>query len=720
MTTFVTIVTLDSLSLSPNSGDRLFFEYMKLKITLLSLILSCTYSIAPAESPVADQQDPEEIKLGEILINASKTQTKLKEIPISVSALSSSVIENNEIHSLTDISAFIPNLFMPDYGSKLTSPVYIRGIGSRINSPSIGLYVDNIPYFEKAAFDFEFFDIRKIEVLRGPQGTLFGRNSMGGLINITTISPFDHQGTHIRLSAGTYGQYKLNFGYYAKINDRLAYSISGNYLQQDGFHTNHYLNSKVDSLQSLGIRLKLQYKITDNWSLDFVSNTDQSNQGGYPYFLYERATQTDGMVNYNQPSGYDRYLMSNAVNLRYQAANWEFSNNFSYQYLNDDQHIDQDFSPDSVYYAGQLQKQHNFANELTFRSRNSGRYSWLTGIFAFLQNAENTVNVDVYGSKLWYSKTYNPQTTGAALFHQSSYKILPSLIATAGIRFDYEQSEMQYAYRGKLAGTDQAPQDTVFPILRDNAILPMVSLAYQISENTNLYASYATGYKPGGFNSTFEKPEHLMFKKETSDNAEIGIKTALPYAMFLDAALFYSRIENQQIYRTAPSGRGSYLDNSGLSGSQGVELSLQSRSFRGFEGMLAYGYTHAEILEYELNETVNYNNKRAPYIPRHTFAIQGNQTFNITNSGLLDKIQINLQYNRTGELYWDLNNLLKEDPYGILNAKISFSRNNIRLDIWGKNLTNTRYHAFMFESGSNVFAQTGKPMQAGVNLSASF
>ena len=94
---------------------------------------------------------------------------------------------------------------MPDYGSKLTSPVYIRGIGSRINSPSVGIYVDDVPYFEKAAFDFDFFDIDRVEVLRGPQGTLYGRNTMGGIINVFTKSPLTEKGSKIKLSAGNYG-----------------------------------------------------------------------------------------------------------------------------------------------------------------------------------------------------------------------------------------------------------------------------------------------------------------------------------------------------------------------------------------------------------------------------------------------------------------------------------------------------------------------------------
>lgn len=695
---------------------------------LLSFVLLCfnaTYAETPSDTE--NKSKVEDVELMELVVNASRTQTKLKEIPSSVSVITSSLIETNEINTLSNATSIIPNFFMPEYGSKLTSPLYIRGIGSRINAPSVGMYVDNVPYFEKAAFNFDFFDVQKIEVLRGPQGTLYGRNSMGGLINITTRSPLDYQGTHVQLSAGNYGLFKLNAGHYQKISDKLGYSISANYLHQDGFHTNIFFNDKVDMLDSYGLRIKLQYLISGKWSLDFTSNVDQSNQGGYPYALYDKVNQTDGLVNYNQKSGYDRYLMSNALKLKYVSEGWEFSNTFSYQFLDDNQQIDQDFGADSVYFAGQLQKQHNFANELIFQSNTHQRYSWLFGVFGFLQDAENIVDVDNYKTAtpdgnvyMWYQKRYLPVTEGAALFHQSSYKILPQLTLTGGIRFDYEQSRMRYQYEGTKAGAPLASVDTVYPSLRDKVLLPKVALAYEISPKSNFYASYSTGYKPGGFNSTFEKPEHLMFRKEISHNFEMGMKAELINYIYADISVFYTNLKNQQIYRTAPSGRGSYLDNSGLSNNRGLELTLQNHSFHGFEGMIAYGYTHAEILEYVLSQTVNYNNHFTPYIPRHTLALQGTQNIKLPINKWIDQLKLNVLYNQTGELYWNLTNDLKEESYGMLNAKVTFIRGNWQLDFWGKNLTNTQYHAFMFESGNKAYAQAGKPVQAGVNLSVKF
>lgn len=169
-----------------------------------------------------DSLDIQHVQLNEILIQSFKQQHDLRLEPISASTISGTAIRSRNTKGIKEFSAFIPNLFMPDYGSKLTSPVYIRGIGSKINSPSVGLYVDGIPYFEKSAFDFEFTEIEKLEVLRGPQGTLYGRNTMGGIINVYTKSPLKYQGTNISLSNASYGNRDYSLSHYHKVGDNFG------------------------------------------------------------------------------------------------------------------------------------------------------------------------------------------------------------------------------------------------------------------------------------------------------------------------------------------------------------------------------------------------------------------------------------------------------------------------------------------------------------------
>ena len=157
--------------------------------------MAATAYATPAERDTTRVVDVEEI----VIVASPKENIKFRQQALSSSVLSREQLQDNGVTSVKNLTSLVPNFYMPDYGSKLTSAIYIRGIGSRINTPAIGLYVDNVPYLDKSAFDFNLYDIERIDVLRGPQSTLYGRNTMGGLIRVYTRNPFRHQGTHLSL-----------------------------------------------------------------------------------------------------------------------------------------------------------------------------------------------------------------------------------------------------------------------------------------------------------------------------------------------------------------------------------------------------------------------------------------------------------------------------------------------------------------------------------------
>ena len=192
----------------------------KSKLLIFALALLPIGNIAAEEVDTLKIVDVEEV----LIIAAPKENRKLRELPNAVTLLSQQDMQAAQVNSIKNLTALVPNIFIPDYGSRLTSAVYIRGIGSRINTPSVGLYVDNIPYIDKSAFDFNYSDIERIDVLRGPQGTLYGRNAMGGLIKVHTKSPFSYQGTDFRIGAGTHNQYFQIKLFHLWIVNRIAYS----------------------------------------------------------------------------------------------------------------------------------------------------------------------------------------------------------------------------------------------------------------------------------------------------------------------------------------------------------------------------------------------------------------------------------------------------------------------------------------------------------------
>jgi outer membrane receptor protein involved in Fe transport len=662
------------------------------------------------------------IELNEVVIKASKDNVTFKSIPASVSVITSTLVSEDEIRTLSDISAIAPNFYMPEYGSKLTSPVYIRGIGSRINSPSVGLYVDYVPYFEKAAFNFDFFDIRRIEVLRGPQGTLFGRNTMGGIINIVTTSPMDFNGTVVNLTAGNYGTYSANTGYYDKIGNRFAYSLSMNYLHNDGFYTNIYTGNKVDRLNSYGARSRMIYELTKKLTVENIAAFEISHQGGYPYAIYNDSLRIPGEINYNQYSLYNRNLFSDALLVRYAGSSFDLTATTSYQYLSDYQGIDQDFTPDSLYYIIQKQNQNMISQEIVMKSKENKRYKWLFGAYGFYQAFDNEVDASLYASKMNYVKTYDHKIDGYAFFHQSTLNdfLVKNLSVTAGLRIDAEKDFLHYTYDRTLRGNYSQLADTVYPALRSLQVIPRFALNYRISA-ASLYAVIARGYKTGGFNSTFERPEDLTFKPEYSWNYEVGLKTPMfKNMLYADIALFYIDWRDQQIYQTVPSGRGSMLKNAGHSVSQGGELSIKSAPFHGYEFVLSYGYTHARFVSYVVDSTTNYNGNMLPYVPRNTLAVQVSKSIKVTGSRIIDNARINLLYRGNGGIWWNEENTERQPYYGLFDAKVSFMRKSVQFDIWARNILNTRYASFFFEALGNKYVQPGKPAQIGVNLSLKF
>lgn len=664
-----------------------------------------------------------DVVLGEIQISASRDNSKIKDIPSSITSLSSKLIENNQILSMEDVATFAPNFMMLDYGTKIMAPVYIRGVGSKKTTvgPSVGLYVDGIPYYDNSALSFDFYDLAKIEILRGPQGTLYGRNTIGGLINIRTLSPMDYQGTNITLSGEQYGVYNATVSHYGKTGERFAYSLSANYHHQDGYFENKGDSTQADEMNSYGLRNRLIFKATDKLSFENIFSLENSKQNGYPYAAYVDSTESLGDVSYNRESGYDRLLINDGLNIKYEEEKWEINTTLAFQNVNDNQKIDQDFKVKDYYFVDQNQNQNLFSFESVARSKSGKKYNWICGVYAMQHYIDKDVTINYYYpinlsvKKDESYKEYAQTNTSAGFFHQSKYSPVKNLFIEAGIRFNYERSKLDYLEQIEYENVVSTNADTAFSPMDKFIILPKIAVSYRFP-NSTLYASYATGYKPGGFNSTFEEQDQIKFEKESSDNYEIGFKKDLfDGVLYSDLCFFYSEIKGQQIARSLVSQNGTYLDNTGKSRNKGVEFSLNMMPVNGFEAAISYGYTQSKIVKYQKCDTIDYSGNITPYVPNHTLNITVAQTVNTKAIDFLDNIRFQLNIQEIGNIYWHLSNEKKQDAYSLLNAMISFKYNGIKLDLWGKNLLDTSYNAYMFKSTA-WYGQKGLPQRFGATL----
>ncbi|KAA6332833.1 Pesticin receptor, partial [termite gut metagenome] len=308
------------------------------------------------------------------------------EQPVAVTSLTMENMEFNRIGEPKNLSLTVPNLLFADYGSKMTGSIYIRGIGARMDQPAMGLYVDNIPVLNKNNYDFDYFDVRSMDVLRGPQGTLYGRNTIGGVIEVHTLSPFDYQGTRINAEYGNGNTSKARISTYHRPADDFAFSIALNHHYNDGFFTNEYDDSPADRILSESGRLKIQAKLSPQWIMENVFYANYVKQKGFAYSLYEE--DTDHSINHNDPCSYDRFNLTNGLTFRYKDDKIRFSSTTSFQYTDDDMTLDQDFRPVSMFTLRQRQQENAMTQEVILRPTEEKAWQWISGAFGFYRNIE--------------------------------------------------------------------------------------------------------------------------------------------------------------------------------------------------------------------------------------------------------------------------------------------------------------------------------------------
>ena len=215
----------------------------------------------------------ETYKLDPVLVTAEKRTENVQDVPVSVTAISEQQIKDSGIRSIQDVARQVPNLFIANWGFRGNSYAFIRGIGAVNNDPAIGFYVDDVNYMDSRVFDTNLFDIERIEVLRGPQGTLYGRNSLGGVVNIVTKKPDNEFHYGLEQTVGNENLYETTLYMRAPlIKDKLFFGVSGTSEQMDGYNTNDFLDKKVDRRRGLNGRMQLRWMPTDK--LDVTANVD--------------------------------------------------------------------------------------------------------------------------------------------------------------------------------------------------------------------------------------------------------------------------------------------------------------------------------------------------------------------------------------------------------------------------------------------------------------
>ena len=476
-----------------------------------------------------------------VSIKMPKQHFGLKRQPLSSSVMGEAMLEREQIHSVKDLSAIMPNFYQPDYGSKMTSSIYVRGFGARIDQPVIGVTVDGVPYLNKNNYDFDMMDVVRVELLRGPQSTLYGRNSMGGQMNVYTLSPLNFTGMQGSVEYGSGNSINGKLMYYGRSAcGKFGYSVGGYYNRTDGFFDNTFDGSNVDWGQSSGGRLRLVWDLGSIWEIVNTASVGYTDEGGYAYAMYDAEKDVVGPINYNSPSGYMRLNVSDGLMLSHAGEKYKFTATTSLQYMHDRMRMDNDLTPASIFTLAQEQKEWAVTEDVVFRTNDmSRRWQWLTGAYGFYKPIDMQAPVsildeginslvlgnmpDMIKSLLEFDRdaltvesNFDLPTYGLALYHESSLRAGERWRFTAGLRLDYEVAKMKYDNLSQIGYKMGAMRPGMPPMIPDFRmvevpfkgdekldyleLLPKVAVNFT-TDAGDLYVTATRGYKAGGFNT---------------------------------------------------------------------------------------------------------------------------------------------------------------------------------------------------------------------------
>ena len=484
-------------------------------------------------------------------LDSSIIETSVKSV-IPVERMSSPVTEvymldlkERGVDSPKKLSAIVPNLHIPDYGSSMTSSIYLRGFGSRMENPVLGFYIDDVPVLNKNAYDIDMLDIRRAAVFRGPQGTLYGRNSMCGVLSLSTLSPSSYHGLRAGIEYGSANTFSARASYYGKTSKGLAIGGGVSFKHSDGFYNNAFTGEECDPYDGLSLRLRIEKSLRPDLYFENIISAGALTQGGWPYRQYLPGSGELLETEYNDLCAYRRFSLTEAVKLRLEAENYTLNSISSLQVLLDRMDLDQDFTTRSMFTMSQIQREGALTQEIVLKPKAGWKkdwWNWQSGVFAFwkfnrmsapvnfkqdgiddliLGNANGNIPEDVAGgyekpllfkeSGFTIGSEFGTHTYGAALYHES-YFSFGNWLVTAGLRLDFEGAVMDYCsdaavnyifqptmkdwkkydilYKGRLNGVQYLE------------VLPKVSALYDFGQGANnVFATISKGYRSGGYNT---------------------------------------------------------------------------------------------------------------------------------------------------------------------------------------------------------------------------
>jgi iron complex outermembrane receptor protein len=661
----------------------------------------------------------------ETVVSARKLAEPLSDVPLAATVLDARALEDARVLEVSDLLARVPNTIFSEFSARRLSFPFVRGIGSGLNDPAVITYVDDVPQFGFGGTNLPLSGLERVEVLRGPQGTLYGRNALGGLIHLRGRRP----GPEPLLDLGwTLGSDDLR-EYSGSFSGPLAAGLGGDLVvlasERDGYTTNDFTGNDVDGRDGLFGRGRFLFQPSASTELDLSFFGEHARDGGFVLSELGALRANPHHVNQDFEGRADRDVVQPALVFRAFGAALDFTSITSAQRWNVLELSDFDFSPIDGVRRRSEEEQTYLYQELrlgTAAERDEGA-RWLVGAAGFLSDAERqAANVFRPGGAGIFFPPGSEGTDltdgqlddlGLALFGELALSLGEALELGAGLRYDREEKEIERT-RSFDAGGGPIPLGTSADDEVFDELVPMASLSWRVNAETLVYLRAAEGWKAGGFNLSAPVGSE-EFEAETAWSYELGWRQTLERTT-LGASVFFVDWEDMQLAQFDALS-GGYVSNAGEAESRGLELEGWREFAPGLEGFATFGLLDTEIEEFVDSFGTDTAGNELAFAPDHTWSL------GLTTGGELPSgatWTLSGDYARVGDFFYEAGNRAG-DSFGLANLRLALDSASYGVAFWVRNVFDEEYETVAFQPSpvdpTTFVGESGAPRVLGFTLS---
>ena len=666
-------------------------------------------------------------RLEDVVVVATKDPSPSQDIPGSISAFDSEAIEDAGIDLIGDAAGYMPNTNLVEFSERFLSQPYFRGIGASPGNPAVTTYIDGVPQLHGYSSNIEFLDIEHIEFVRGAQGTLYGRNTVGGVIHILSRAP-NLESWEYSIEA-EYGDYDLMRGKIRAsgpvVKDKLGLSMAAGYASRDGFSDNDITGNDIDSREAFFSKFQLEWVPTDQLVARFTLFDEQDRDGDYA--LHDLASLRANPYHVQRDfEGYtDRDIFAPALRLEHYGDKVDFISITGFVKWDTEGITDLDYTPFAATTREQKIKDRQFTQEFQWSSTEGSsivlndnvKLAWQAGALFFTQDYDESSINDISPST-YVTSSAKLEDTGIGAYAQAILTTHEVWDISMGLRLDHEKKDADLGmFSLPVLNTD-----------RDfTEISPRFSIVRRIAPGKMVYGNIGRGYRAGGFNPV-SPPGGEAYEEETSWNYEIGAKTTW-FDNKLKANLSIFHISWDRLQLNLPLATTYYIANAGDAESTGAEIELYARPCPNWDifGTVGYdragygnGSTSIRTDAFNNNTEVDISDNDLIYTPEYTASIGTRYSWDI---GLDARIFIRAEVNGYGSFFYNAANTESQGSYWLANFRAGYRAANWFAELWIKNAFDEDYIPIAFEFPnyqSGFLGENGAPRMVGIRTGLNF